>query len=196
MRLKKDDQIWSKRVTTKGNEMNYVAVNAMAANFKPRFEQLFSLQVNIRDELKGYADGKNLKGYELVGWLGEIYVKLLVNGRLVHDKHEHDVETSDGWRISVKARKGRGSGWQQTSSIPKLEGDDCPSHLAFVHLQDDYSLDRIWLFEWPYLCSNNRFTPHIVRGNLRSYIFKLDEKRDHGFVIYPARADQLVAHRR
>lgn len=167
--------------------MNFAAVEAMANNFKPHFEQLFSLQVQIRDNLKEYADGKNLKGYELVGWLGEIYVKLLLNGKLVHDKHEHDVEASNGQRISVKARKGRGSGWQQTSSIPKFEGEDCPTHLAFVHLQDDYSLDRIWLFEWSHLSSNNRFVPHIVRGNLRSYVFKLDEKKDDAFVVYDKR---------
>jgi len=35
---------------------------------------------------------KTLKGNELVGWLGEIYTKIVLNGHLVDDSYEHDVE--------------------------------------------------------------------------------------------------------
>jgi hypothetical protein len=31
----------------------------------------------VKHTLAQYADSKSLKGYELVGWLGEVYVKLL-----------------------------------------------------------------------------------------------------------------------
>ena len=156
----------------------------MESDFDALFEQLFTFQVRIKQELIKYADGKHLKGYELVGWLGEIYVKLLFDGKLVGDSHEHDVETKDGLRISVKTRKGRATGWKQSSAIPKFEGEGCPTHLAFVHLNDNYSLDRVWFYEWRHLCDNLRFTPKIVRGEFRSYIFKLDEKKDEEFVIY------------
>ncbi len=113
------------------------------SELKPLFGELFSLQIRIREKVSKYADGKHLKGHELVGWLGEIYVKLLLDGTLVHDRHEHDVEVIGNWRVSVKARRGKNSGWRQTSPIARFEGAGCPTHLAFVHLDDDYSLDRI-----------------------------------------------------
>jgi len=131
-----------------------------------------------------HADGKLLKGYELVGWLGEVYVKLLYDGRLVSDKYEHDVETKRGWRISVKTRRGNGSGWKQSSAIPRFEGEACPTHLASVHLCNNYRLDRIWLYSWPDLCASNRFKIKFVRGEFRSYIFKLDEGMDKDCLAY------------
>ena len=172
--------------------MNLCALEKMTCDFKPLFDELFSVQIQIREKLREYADGKYLKGHELVGWLGEIYVKLLLDGRLVADNHEHDVETRDLRRISAKARRGKGSGWQQTSPIPTIEGESCPTHLAFVHMHEDYSLDRIWLFEWQRLCQCNRFKLHSVRGQIRSYIFKLNEKLDRQYVVYDSSIDKPV----
>ena len=134
--------------------------------------------------MKKYCDNKVLKGNEVVGWLGEIYGKLLFAGNMVDDSCEHDIESSDGKRISVKTRKGWKSGWTQSSAIPKIEGEDCPTHLMFVHLDDDYSVHGIWLFDWNYLCNEGRFRKHIVRGNLRSYIFHLNENNDNTHKIY------------
>jgi hypothetical protein len=125
-----------------------------------------------------------LKGNELVGWLGEIYGKMLLGGHLVYDSEEHDVETADSLKVSVKARKGWNSGWKQTSAIPKIEGDNCPTHLLFVHLNDDYSIDRMWLYEWNYLFQNGRFKSHVVRGSHRSYIFTVDDRKDRQFEIF------------
>jgi len=163
---------------------NRRAVKKMESDFKPLFDSLFALQVQIRGKLARYSNGKSLKGYELVGWLGEIYVKLLFAGELVDDRYEHDVQTRAGWRISVKTRKGRNAGWKQSSPIPKFDGEGCPTHLAFVHLHDNYSLDRIWLFNWGHLCETMRFTSKNVRGKFRSYIFKLDESNDKAFIVY------------
>src|ERR1700694_2614597 len=109
------------------------------------FAELAVLQSKIHMKLSEYADGKTLKGNELVGWLGEIYGKLLLDGTLVHDREEHDFVCSDGRKVSVKTRKGFGAGWRRTSAIPKIDGQHCPTHLLFVHLRDDYSIDRIWL---------------------------------------------------
>jgi hypothetical protein len=54
------------------------------------FRQLSSLQADIQQRLVSEADGKTLKGNELVGWLGEIYGKMLMGGKLVSDREEHD----------------------------------------------------------------------------------------------------------
>ena len=148
------------------------------------FDQLLELQAQVKRTLVRHADSKSLKGDELVAWLGEVYVKLLYDGRLVSEKHEHDVETRWGWRVSVKTRRGNESGWKQSSAIPKFEGENCPTHLAFVHLNNNYQLDRIWLYRWSELCASNRFKQKFVRGEFRSYIFKLDEAKDKDFLVY------------
>ncbi len=152
--------------------------------FHVLFEQLETLQSQIHKKLSDYADGKTLKGNELVGWLGEIYGKLLLNGKLVDDSEEHDLVTPTGWRVSVKTRKGFNVGWQRSSAIPKIEGEGCPSHLLFVHLSDDYSAERIWLYSWPELVAENRFTKHIVRGSHRSFIFSVDANKDKPRLVY------------
>lgn len=159
-------------------------VDILQAKCQPLFDLLADTQSKIRSTLSAFADGKTLKGDELVGWLGEIYGKLLLGGSLVHDREEHDFLTPDGKRVSVKTRKGTSVGWRTTSSIPKIDGEDCPTHLMFVHLQPDYSIDRVWLFSWLLLYSQGRFKEHIVRGARRSWVFRLDESRDEQHVIY------------
>lgn len=164
------------------------SVSGVEQECKALFTELASLQDKICERLSGYADGKRLKGNELVGWLGEIYGKLLLDGKLVHDREEHDFVCTDGALVSVKTRKGLGTGWQRISAIPKLDGRQCPTHLLFVHLHDDYSIDRIWLFPWSVLATKERFKSHTVRGSHRSFIFTLDEKKDKAHVIHGADA--------
>ncbi len=156
--------------------------------FAELFSQLSNIQNTIREKLTNYADGKTLKGNELVGWLGEVYGKYLFNGYLVDDSFEHDVETQDGLRISVKTRKGTGKGWNRTSAIPKIEGDDCPTHLLFVHLDDNYLVDKMWQYPWGELLETNRFKKHIVKGNMRSYFMQVTEKTDSKFLIFSNQA--------
>lgn len=163
---------------------NSHAVSNLEAECQVLFSKLAALQREIREKLMVYADGKNLKGNELVGWLGEIYGKLLFDGTLVDDREEHDFVSANGQRVSVKTRKGWNSGWKQSSAIPKIEGSDCPSHLLFVHLNDDYSIDRMWLLDWCQLVADNRFKKHMVRGAQRSFIFAIDEVRDKPSVVY------------
>ena len=129
------------------------AVRKLEAECQALFSELAALQKRIHERVSLHGDGKYLKGNELVGWLGEIYGKLLFDGTLVRDSEEHDFVSKQGLRVSVKTRKGWRSGWKQTSAIPKIEGVDCPTHLLFVHLNDDYSIDRIWSFEWSHLMS-------------------------------------------
>ena len=167
------------------NIMDSKGVAKLASECKEYFDKLTDLQNVIRKKLTAHADGKNLKGNELVGWLGEIYGKILYQGELADDRMEHDFVTIDKLRISVKTRKGRNPGWNRSSAIPKIEGDGCPTHLLFVHLNDNYSIDKIWRFDWNYLYKNNRFNPHKVRGQHRSWIFFLNENEDKMFCVYP-----------
>ena len=141
-------------------------------------------QTTIHKILTQYANGKNLKGDEIVGWLGEIYGKILLDGTLVSDDLEHDFETKNGMRISVKARKGKAKGWNRTSAIPKIEGANCPTHLMFVHLNDDYSVDRIWRYPWEDLRKSGRFKKHIVRGILRSFFFQVNPSSDERYLMH------------
>ena len=187
--LKKTENEFIFTSNEKGRDINQEAVKKLENEMAALFEKLSTVQQSIKEKLIRYCDNKTLKGNEIVGWLGEIYGKLLFQGKMVDDSYEHDVETVDGKRISIKTRKGWNSGWTQSSAIPKIVGDDCPTHLLFVHLNDDFSVDGIWLFSWNYLTENGRFRKHIVRENLRSYIFHLNESNDRDHKIFPQQAD-------
>jgi hypothetical protein len=166
--------------------MRINAMEDLQSQLAGHFQQLGRIETLIREVLAAHADGKKLKGNERVGWLGEIYIKTLFGGKLVEDSFEHDVETSTGLRISVKTRKGCNNGWQRSSAIPKIEGPDCPTHLAFVRLDDTYTVDKVWLYEWSTLLQTGRFKKHIVREKMRSYIFQVNERNDKDFLIYSA----------
>jgi len=129
-------------------EFNFDAFDRVEKDFDSLFHLLSITQKEIHETLEEYSDGKVLKGNELVGWLGEIYTKIILNGYLVDDSNEHDVEINDNLKISVKTRKGMNSGWTRTSAIPKIEGADCPTHLMFVHLNESYSVSSMWLYPW------------------------------------------------
>lgn len=164
--------------------LNPVAVNNLEAECQELFSKLSSLQSEIKEKMSAYSDGKNLKGNEIVGWLGEIYGKLLFDGKLVDDQKEHDFVSASGSLVSVKTRKGWASGWRKTSAIPKIEGVECPTHLLFIHLNDDYSIDLMWMFDWHKIISEDRFKKHVVRGEQRSFTFTINEAKDKDHVIY------------
>ena len=146
-------------------------------------DELSDVQSRILKLLREHADQKVLKGNELVGWLGEIYGKMLLGGRLVDDSLEHDFEANPDYRVSVKTRKGTGANWSRTSAIPLIEGEGCPTHLMFVHLNDTYRLRRVWLYPWADLLDKSRFRKHVVRGNFRSYYFTVREADDEKYCI-------------
>lgn len=164
--------------------MNFDRFKTLENSLLNDFLQLKSIQEDLILKLQSYSDGKTLKGNEIVGWLGEIYTKLIFNGVLVDDTCEHDVETVDGLRISVKTRKGRNSGWNKTSAIPKIDGTDSPTHLVFLNLRDNFMVNKVWSFTWDELYKNGRFKKHFVRNNLRSYYISINEKKDINNLIY------------
>ena len=165
-------------------DLDFDALDRVEKDFKSLFRLLSTTQKQIQDKLEVHSDGKVLKGNELVGWLGEIYTKMICNGHLVDDSYEHDVETEDNLRLSVKTRKGTNRGWTRTSAIPRIDGAECPTHLMFVHLDDHYSVASMWLYPWRVLYESNRFKKHIVRGNFRSYYMSVNPKKDGKHKMY------------
>lgn len=99
--------------------MSRQKLEQIESDLKEHFKIITKEQTTIREKLEYYSDGKKLKGDEIVGWLGEVYCKLLFDGKLVSDDKEHDFETTKGDRISVKARKGNGKGWNRTAQYLK-----------------------------------------------------------------------------
>jgi hypothetical protein len=149
---------------------------------RPKFLSVLSARNEIYAQLESLADGKRLKGDEIVGWLGEIYGKLLLGGTLIDEGFEPDLLTEDGRRVSIKARKGKS--WRQSSAIPKIEGDGSPTHLLFLRLSDDYLVHTIWLHDWEKLRQEGRFKVHRVRDQHRSYIFNVNEGLDRLAIFY------------
>jgi hypothetical protein len=115
-----------------------VNVAHLEAEWRPLFTQLDALQTAIRQKLSAYADGKTLKGDELVGWLGETCGKLHLDGKLVDDSAEHDFVTPKDWRVSVTTRRGSKTGWQRSSAAPRIDGDGCRTHLLCA-VRNDHS---------------------------------------------------------
>jgi hypothetical protein len=164
--------------------MSQKELEGLWLDLREDFEILNQQRGTIRKKLEQYADGKKLKGDEYVGWLGEVNGKLLLGGELVSDSLEHDLVTEDGRRVSIKARKGEKS-WKQTGIIPEIEGPRCPTHLMFVHLNKNYSVERIWLYPWKKMRESGRFKHKEVRGGSRAYFFVVNPKSDAEYLVYP-----------
>jgi hypothetical protein len=156
----------------------------LSANLEADFKKIDEATQRIKHRLQEHADGKLLKGDEKTGWLGEIYGKMILNGMLVPDEYDYDVKAQDK-RVSVKARKGEAHGWEITSIIPKIEGDDCPTHLMFMQFTDSYSIKRVWLFPWKDLHNQERFRVKRVRGEHRGYYVRIKPSLDKKYLIYP-----------
>lgn len=164
--------------------MELEKIKALEKELSEDLAALKEIESKIFGTLKKYADSKLLKGNERVGWLGEVYCKLLFDGQLVSDKNEHDVESKDGQRISVKTRKSNTASWNITSLIPCIDGTTCPTHLLFVLLNESYVAEKIWLFEWQYLRNNDRFKIKNVKDASRGWYVRIRKKNDNNFVIY------------
>ena len=168
------------------NDFNKKSMLELASEIEGDLASITRIMASIKDKLATYADGKNLKGDELVGWLGEIYAKLFLNGMLeIDDTKEHDVIGSEHMRVSVKARKGKS--WQDTSAIPKIDGPDSPTHLLFIRLKDDYTPQSIWLFPWDFLKQEDRFTKHKVHGEQRSWRMRIKVKEDANYLVFESK---------
>jgi len=156
----------------------------LIASLETDFERSVDAIRRIRQKLQEHADGKQLKGDEITGWLGEIYGKMILNGTIVPDEYDYDFKAQD-MRVSVKARKGVTRGWEITSIIPRIEGDECPTHLMFIQFTGSYSISRVWLFPWKDLHDQERFKEKRVRGEHRGYYVRIKPLLDKDYLIYP-----------
>ena len=84
----------------------------------------------------------------------------------------------------MKARKGISGSWTTTSIIPKIAGDECPTHLMFIQFTHDYSIKRVWLFPWKDLNDQRRFIEKKVRGEHRGYYVRIKPSLDRHYLIY------------
>jgi len=140
---------------------------------------------NLQKKLSIFSDEKKLKGDELTGWLGEIYAKTLYDGKLVDEKNEHDfVVEKTGERYAVKARKGKNNGWNETSTVSKIEGDDCPNYLLFIHFDSNYDIQNIWCYPWKEILVEGRFMNKKVRNEKSGYYFKVSPSKDKNRLVY------------
>lgn len=161
-------------------------VSAFYEEIKTHCEAIKLSNQVLKELIKEHSDGKNLKGDELVGWLGEIYTKLLVDGTVIdHDEFDYDV-VKDKMRISVKTRKGKNSGWSRSGNIPNINvSNEGPTHLMFIHLEADYSLSGAWLFEWAWLTQSGRLIEKRNGNRVTGHFFALNVDSDKSYRQYP-----------
>lgn len=149
---------------------------------------LFAPQLSFHGDVTAvidkYAPEKQFKGIEYVGALGELYAKLLFGGSLANESHEHDLDATDGSRLSVKTRRGTGRGWSKSGALPSIDSAHGPNGLVFVNLNDDYTPRKIWRYDWQYLKDSGRLKAHVVRKRHRSFVFFVAESKDQAFEVY------------
>ena len=75
--------------------------------------------------------------------------------------------------------------WKVTSLIPNNTIDnDSPTHLIFVHLDDEYKVESVWSYPWEYLVNNNRLRPKSVKGVVRGYTLTVKVSLDKQFLVF------------
>ena len=155
---------------------------------KNDFEAVHNAIEQVKKHLSDYVSSDRvLKGDEIVGWYGEIIVQELCGGKVItDDTKDYDVINEvSGERYSVKTRKGFGSGWRVTSLIPSNEiNDEAPTHLLFVHLDDEYRVISVWSYPWAEIVKAGRLRIKKVKGVERGYTFTVSKPNDTKYLIY------------
>lgn len=190
------------------SEYDFKKLSKTEMELKEELDELKKIQNKIKERVKELTGERKLKGDEIVGWLGELFCSTLVSGEItIEDNLEYDVIT-ESRRISVKTRKGNNPGWNKTSNISSKEiNESSPTHLMFVQLDEDFSVKRIWMYDWDKNLVE-RFKPVNVKKNKKSestegnyfdsestnkkveendagiYYFRVDEKKDKEKLIY------------
>lgn len=168
-----------------------VAINELKVleeGTKEYFQAVKRANEDVKRYLQGYiSSGRLHKGYEIVGWYGEIVTQELLGGVVIaDDTKDYDVENIEKKeRYSVKTRMGTKGNWKVTSLIPNNTIDnDSPTHLIFVHLDDEYKVESVWSYPWEYLVNNNRLRPKSVKGVVRGYTLTVKVSLDKQFLVF------------
>ena len=150
------------------------------AEFVHLLDQLSAAEEALQGKVQQHWDGNVLRGADPVAWLGLVYAKCLLNGRLLVRDQRRFIQTEEGGKVYVKTRKGQSSGWNQTGTMSDLLADDHPTHLLFIHLHDNYQVSSMWLYPWEYLQNSDRLIS--VRGG--GFRMMVDEGRDRNYRVY------------
>lgn len=160
----------------------------LEADSKKYFTAVKTANDAVKEHLQGYvSSGRVLKGDEIVGWYGEIVTQQFLGGEIIeNDAEDYDIINADkGEKYSVKTRKGFGSNWQTSSLIPSDEvNDKSPTHLVFVHLNVDYSVESIWMYPWEEVVANKRLSPRKVKKVSRGFTFSVKVSKDKKYLVY------------
>lgn len=164
--------------------LNTAVIRDIDSKLRERLDTLINIQDKIKEILLPMADGKQLRGNDIVGLLGEIYAVKMLSGKLLPDGKETDIDVPDcKMRVSVKARKETSdkNSWKQTSDIHKIEDSDC-THLIFLKFDKEYRIANVWLYPWEVV--EKRAEEHNSRGTMMGYIFRVNPKEDEKYLRY------------
>lgn len=168
--------------------MGEIELRDLEDKSKLLFEAVKKANEDVKTHLQSYiSTGRILKGYEIVGWYGEIVTQELLGGVIIaDDTKDYDVENiAKNERYSVKTRMGINGNWQVTSLIPNNTIDDeSPTHLVFVHLNDAYGVESVWCYPWEELVNSGRLKPKKVKGVERGYTLTVKVSIDKPYLIY------------
>ena len=141
----------------------------------------YSRQENeITNILSQFSNGYN-RPRDIVAWLGEIYVIRFLGGNKQPINSPYSIITNVDdaiWRVKVTTRKGSNySSWSESGAF-NLNRDI--THIAFVHLDDNYNLNSIWLFTIEEIQGRNL----LHKGNDK-IAFRIDISGDSQNQIFP-----------
>ena len=154
----------------------------LESKFATRLHKLYKINKRILDELFNIT-GKKAKGDQLVALLGEAFIAKLLGGKVIAEESSETDVVVNKKRISVKTRKGSGKGWNHTSTIP-TNNVNAVDYLAFVHLNDSYLVEKVWIFPWKQLIQAGRIKQKTVRGISRGFVFRLSPQNDTIYIHY------------
>lgn len=164
--------------------LNTAVIRDIDSKLRECLDTLINIQDKIKEILLPMADGKQLRGNDIVGLLGEIYAVKMLSGKLLPDGKETDIDVPDcKMRVSVKARKETSdkNNWKQTSDIHKIKDSDC-THLMFIKFDKEYRVANVWLYPWEVV--EKRAEKHNSRGTMMGYIFRVNPKEDEKYLRY------------
>ena len=174
--------------------MNMDRIEAIQRELKDDLNTLATIDHKLKEAIKYYVGEFDLKGNEVVGWLGEMYSCHFFDGEIQPDVISYDILIPGKVeeRLEVKTRRvsksGKDHGTQ--SGVIKLTGreQEDPTSLVFVTLTRDYLLQSIYKFPLSEIFGGldniKRLRSSKVKKNFRGYTLTLRED-DKQYLVYP-----------
>ena len=135
-------------------------------------------ETQVLNILQPLSNGRPRNG-DIVAFYGEILVHELFGGIKQQNNNPFSIvanQNSTEFRIKVTTRVGNNIGWDESGKFLTNAG---MTHVAFVHLNDDYSVDRIWLYQIDFIINRQ-----IEKGD-NKIAFRIDEQNDANLLVFP-----------